>query len=132
MSFGIKIFFIEIQLIYNVVLLSSVQQSASFIHIYIFFFRLFSIIGYYKILNIVPCATQYVLVYLFILFYFFPSLSPFPVPFLFLMDTYFFFLMCLIYISNILYIFFLLLYFTQYHNYRELIMLISMDLVCSF
>ena len=27
-------------------------------HIYIFFFRFFSIIGYYKILNIVPCAIQ--------------------------------------------------------------------------
>ena len=26
--------------------------------IYIFFFRFFSIIGYYKILNIVPCAIQ--------------------------------------------------------------------------
>ena len=58
MSFGIKIFFIEIQLIYNVVLVSSVQQSASFIHIYIFFFRLFSIIDYYKILSIVPCVIQ--------------------------------------------------------------------------
>ena len=38
MSFGIKIFFIEIQLIYNVVLVSSVQQSASFIHIYIYIY----------------------------------------------------------------------------------------------
>ena len=26
------------------------------IHIYIYFFRFFSIVGYYKILNIVPCA----------------------------------------------------------------------------
>ena len=33
-----------------------------YIYIYIFFFRFFSIIGYYKILNIVPCATQEVLV----------------------------------------------------------------------
>ena len=30
--------------------------------IYILFFRLFSIIGYYKILTIVPCATQYIFV----------------------------------------------------------------------
>ena len=28
----------------------------TYAHIYIFFFRLFSIIGYYKTLNIVPCA----------------------------------------------------------------------------
>ena len=35
-------------------------------HIYKFLFRLFSIIGYYEILNIVPSAIQYVLVvYLF-------------------------------------------------------------------
>ena len=27
-------------------------------HIYLFFFRFFSTIGYYKILNIVPCATE--------------------------------------------------------------------------
>ena len=34
----------------------------------IFFFRFFSIISYYKILNTVPCATQVVLVvYLFYL-----------------------------------------------------------------
>ena len=29
-----------------------------YIYIYIFFFRLFSIISYYKILNIVLCAIQ--------------------------------------------------------------------------
>ena len=28
------------------------------IYIYVFLFRFFSIIGYYKILNIVPCAIQ--------------------------------------------------------------------------
>ena len=28
------------------------------VYIYIFFFRVFSIIGCYKILNIVPCAIQ--------------------------------------------------------------------------
>ena len=49
-------FFIEVQLIYNVVLVSGAQQSDSVIHIYLFFFRFFSIIGYYRILNIVPCA----------------------------------------------------------------------------
>ena len=58
----------EVELIYNVVLVSGVQQSDSVIHecIYIFFFRFFSIIGYYKILRTVPCALQQVLVvYLF-------------------------------------------------------------------
>ena len=41
-------------------LVSSVQHSDSIthIHISIFFFRLFSIIGYYKILSRVPCAVQ--------------------------------------------------------------------------
>ena len=28
------------------------------IHIYIFFFRFFSIISYYKFLNVVPCVIQ--------------------------------------------------------------------------
>ena len=40
-----------------VVLVSSVQQSDSVMDIYVFFFRFFSIIGYYKILSIVPCVT---------------------------------------------------------------------------
>ena len=41
---------------YNVALVSDVQQSDSVAYnIYIFFFRFFSIIGYYKILNIIPC-----------------------------------------------------------------------------
>ena len=54
------VFLIKVQLIYNVVLISVVQQSDSVLYIYmdIFFFIFFSIIGYYKILNIVPCAMQ--------------------------------------------------------------------------
>ena len=40
----------EVQLIYNVVLISDIQV----IQLYIFFFIFFSIIVYYKILNIVP------------------------------------------------------------------------------
>ena len=37
-----------------------------YIYMYSFFFRVFSIIGYYKILNVIPYATQWVLVgYLF-------------------------------------------------------------------
>ena len=42
-------------MIYNVVLVSGVQQI-SYIYIYIFFFILFSIIVYYKILYIIPSA----------------------------------------------------------------------------
>ena len=51
-------FLVEVQLIYNIVLVSGVQHSDSVIHIYIFFFRSFSLICYYKILSIVPCAIQ--------------------------------------------------------------------------
>ena len=46
-------FLIEVELIYNSVLVSGVQQSDSVIYTYTF---LFSIIGYYKVLNVVPCA----------------------------------------------------------------------------
>ena len=62
---------IEVQLIYSV---SGVQQNDSILYIgvhiymciYIFFFRFFSIIGYYKVQNMVPCAIQQALViYLF-------------------------------------------------------------------
>ena len=53
------IFFIGVELIYNVVLVSGVQQSDSIIHIHIFIlFRLFSHIGYHRILSRVPCAIQ--------------------------------------------------------------------------
>ena len=47
------------ELIYNV---SGAQQSDSDIHIHtnIYFFSLFSIVGYYEISNIVPCALQQV------------------------------------------------------------------------
>ena len=61
---GVVVFFflIEVHLIYSVVLISGVQQSESAIHlslyIYIFFFRFFSIIGYYTILSRVPRAIQ--------------------------------------------------------------------------
>ena len=53
----IPFFFFNIaELISDLVLISGVQQSDSVIHIY--FFRLFSIRGYSKILNIIPCALQ--------------------------------------------------------------------------
>ena len=50
------------------VLVSVVWESDSVISMYtnVFFFRLFSIVSYHKILSIVPCAMQWVfIVYLF-------------------------------------------------------------------
>ena len=59
----LSVFFLlllKIQLIYNVVFVSGLQQSdwAIHTHTHTFFSRFFSMIGYYKILNIVPCAIQ--------------------------------------------------------------------------
>ena len=57
-----KIRFIEVQLCNynNVVLVSGVQQNDSFIYTYTYrqFFMFFSIMVYYRILNIVPCAME--------------------------------------------------------------------------
>ena len=52
-------FLIGILLIYNVILVSGVQQNDSIIHIhiYLFFFKLFSRLGYYRVLSRVPCYT---------------------------------------------------------------------------
>ena len=51
--------FIGLQLIYNVVLASGVQQCDSVIHIHIFvLFRFFSHVGYHRTLSRVPCAIQ--------------------------------------------------------------------------
>ena len=54
-QFFAQIFFFKLKykLIYNTVLISGVQQSDSFIHIYILFQIFFSFLGYYKIMNIV-------------------------------------------------------------------------------
>ena len=50
-------FHLTSQLIYNVVLVSGVQQSSwSHIYMYSFFFRYFSHLGYNRILSRVPCA----------------------------------------------------------------------------
>ena len=52
-------------MIYNVVLVSRVQQSDSVIHIS-FLFRFFSHIGYFIVLSRVPCAIRWALVDYFI------------------------------------------------------------------
>ena len=50
-------FLIEIQSIYNVFqVYNKVIQLHMYLYIYIFFFRFSSIIDYYRILYIVPCA----------------------------------------------------------------------------
>ena len=67
-SIFLKKFFIGLQLIYNVVLLSAVQQSESVIHTHIsgLFLDFFSHIGHYRVLSRVPRAIQQVLIsYLF-------------------------------------------------------------------
>ena len=45
----LSFFFTEVQLIYNVVLVSGIQHSDSVTYLYIFFFRVFSLISHYKI-----------------------------------------------------------------------------------
>lgn len=49
---------IDLQLIYNVVLVSNLQQSDSDTHPHIFFSIFFSIMIYHRILNIVACAPE--------------------------------------------------------------------------
>ena len=51
---------VEVELIYNVVLIFTAQQSDLVMHTYIhaLFVIFFSIMFYYRILNIVPCAIQ--------------------------------------------------------------------------
>ena len=53
---NIFIYFVEILLIDNVVLVSAVQQSDSVTHIYRFFSIFFSIMIYLRMSNRVPCA----------------------------------------------------------------------------
>ena len=54
-----ELFFIEGELMYNVLVSDIYQSDSIYTHIY-FFFRFFSLIGYDKILSIVPCAIQWV------------------------------------------------------------------------
>ena len=66
-------FFVEVELIYNVVFISAVKQSVSVVYIYKYtyiysFFRFFSIIGYYKILNIVPWLYSRSLLFIYFIF----------------------------------------------------------------
>ena len=53
----------KVYLIYNVVLVSAVQQTDSLIHICILFFAFFSIMFYHRILNRAPCACSRILLF---------------------------------------------------------------------
>ena len=125
-----------------------VQQSDSVLYIlyiyicvYIFFFRFFSIIGYYKILNIVPCAMQQDLViYLFHIQQFVsvnPKLLIYPSLLNFGNHTFVFYVCGSVsvlqissyvsffqipHISDIImiYVFLCLTYFTQYDNLQSI------------
>ena len=57
--FSQHLFYIGLELI-NDVLVSGIQQSNSFIHTlcYLFFFKLFSLLGHHRILSKIPCAKQ--------------------------------------------------------------------------
>ena len=62
LQLSFKIYFIEVQLINNVVL-NSMQPSDSGLHIYTYFSMFFSIMVYHRILSVVfPCAIQWDLV----------------------------------------------------------------------
>ena len=63
----------EVQWIYNILLVSGVQQSDSIIYIYFLFF---SIIVYFKISNIVLCAIHWILVAYLFYIYSCASISP--------------------------------------------------------
>ena len=64
----ILLLLIEVELIYNVVLASGVQQSDAVLYTYIFFCRFFSITGYYKILNIVPVPYSRSLLFIYFIY----------------------------------------------------------------
>ena len=57
-AFFKNIYFIDVWLSYNVVLISAVWHSDSFIQMYTLLFILFSTTVYSRILTIVPCALQ--------------------------------------------------------------------------
>ena len=57
-SFLFLLNYFILKYILNVVLISSVQQNESVIHIHIATLRFFSYIGYYRILSSVSCAIQ--------------------------------------------------------------------------
>ena len=53
-----KIYFIEVQLLYNFILISAVQQNYSVIYVCVHIHSFLSMVVYYWILNIVLCTVQ--------------------------------------------------------------------------
>ena len=49
-------------MICNTISASDVQHSDSVIHVCVYIVKFFSLLGYYRISNIVPCAIQQVLI----------------------------------------------------------------------
>ena len=82
--------FIEILLIYNVVLVSSVQQSVSVIHIYVYKYVLFQILFHFRLLQdneysslcyaVGPCCLRVLYIVVGICLSQTPNLSPLPCP----------------------------------------------------
>ena len=59
----------ECLLLFSLYIYINIEYIYIYLFIYIYFFIFFSHTGYYKILNIVPCATWEVLAYLFYIVY---------------------------------------------------------------
>ena len=74
----VKVYFIEVQLIYNVMLFFTIQQSDSVTHINTLFSPCFSIMAYHWTLNIVPCAILHPLLFTHPLYNSLHSLIPTP------------------------------------------------------
>ena len=59
---GFFFFLIEVQLIYNVALVTGIQQGDSVLHIYVWILFSHSFLSYCNVVSIVPCAVLLVLV----------------------------------------------------------------------
>ena len=55
-AFKKTLFYIRIQLINNLVLVSGVHKKVIQLYMYLFFFKFLFPLGYYKILSRVPCS----------------------------------------------------------------------------
>ena len=55
------LYYKSVQLIYSVVFLLQSEKSPLYTHMYSFFFKFYSHVGHFRVLNRVPCAVQQVL-----------------------------------------------------------------------
>lgn len=115
MIFPFPLFFkkkIEVQSMYNVVLILDVQQSDSVIHIYVYpqFSTFFPITGYYRISNVAPSAIQqfFIVYFLYSMYLLTPNSQSIPFPPSLCLWGYFFFInkfLCIIFIPLFLMVF---------------------------